>query len=275
VPQLLAGAGMGLAFPALQGELLPERTAGDAANVLTVRHAGIVAILLIVAPIVSNQLDAATHEARLRGVALVLDAPLPPQDKIRLAPVLLTGVQSENPRHDLNQAIDDQRSSFSGEDRVAYDEMATRADETFVAAVTDAFDEAFIAAGACALLAVLVLFFAGGGALAPGRARTLVAIGVVALVAIPAYAALHRSVAPEPVAIADPCQPRKLPDTGGITGALQQTALRQIDKAACKIGSSREELVLALADKGEAKDFKEKYGVDPRSAAGLIGILFG
>ena len=275
VPQLLAGAGMGLALPALQGELLPERTAGDAANVLTVRHAGIVAILLIVAPIVSHQLDTATHEARLRGVALVLDAQLPPQDKIRLAPVLLTGVQSENPRHDLNQAIDDQRSSFSGADRVVYDKMAKRADETFVAAVTDAFNEAFIAAAACALLAVLVLTLFGGEAVVLGRRRVLVTLAAVSLIAIPAYAALHKSVAPKPVTIADPCKPRKLPNTGGITGALQDTALRQLDKAACKIGSSREELVLALADKGEARTFKKEYGVDPRSAAGLIGILFG
>jgi hypothetical protein len=275
IPQLLAGAGMGLAFPALQGELLPERTAGDAANVLTVRHAGIVAILLIVAPIVSHQLDTATQEARLRGVALVLDAPLPPQDKIRLAPALLNGVQTENPRHELNKAIDEQRSTFTGADRVVYDKMAERADDTFVAAVTDAFNEAFIAAAACALIAVLVLYFAGGGAFARGPGRTLVAIGTVALIAIPAYAALHRSVAPEQVQIADPCKPRKLPDSGGITGALQQTALQQLDRSACKIGSSREELVLALADKGEAKKFKEKYGVDPRSAAGLIGILFG
>src|SRR4051812_1125469 len=275
VPQLLAGAGMGLALPALQGELLPEKTAGDAANVLTVRHAGIVAILLIVAPIVSHQPDPATHEARLRGVALALDAQLPPQDKIRLAPVLLTGVQSENPRHDLNQAIDEQRSSFSGAERVVYDKMAERADETFVAAVTDAFNEAFIAAAACALLAVLVLTLFGGEPVVLGRRRVLVTLAALSLLAIPAYAALHRSVAPKQVTIADPCKPRKLPSTGGITGALQDTALRQLDKSACKIGSSREELVLALADKGEAKTFKEKYGVDPRSAAGLIGLLFG
>ena len=35
VPQLMAGAGMGLALPALAGELLPERTAGQAARLLS------------------------------------------------------------------------------------------------------------------------------------------------------------------------------------------------------------------------------------------------
>jgi len=72
------------------------------------------------------------------------------------------------------------------------------------------------------------------------------------------------------VAIADPCQPRKLPDSGGLTGFLQDQALKVLDTTACKNGSSREELVLALADDGEAKSYAKKYGVDPRSTGGLI-----
>src|SRR3954453_5749560 len=59
-PQLLAGAGMGLALPALAGELLPERTTADAAQLLTIRHAGIVLALAGLAPLVRNHLaDAA------------------------------------------------------------------------------------------------------------------------------------------------------------------------------------------------------------------------
>ena len=77
---------MGLALTALGGDLLPERTPRDAARLLAVRHAGIAAILAIAAPIAAHQLDVATQTAKERGVALVLDAPLPPQDKIKLAP---------------------------------------------------------------------------------------------------------------------------------------------------------------------------------------------
>ena len=40
VPQLLAGAGMGLALPAFSGGLLPERTVPDAARGLVARHVG-------------------------------------------------------------------------------------------------------------------------------------------------------------------------------------------------------------------------------------------
>src|SRR6185312_14636030 len=105
VPQLLAGAGMGLAFPALAGGMLPERTSGDAARLLIARHAGIVVALAVLAPVVSHQLNTITESARYQGVAVVLDAKLDPRDKIALAPDLLGGVDSEDPRGGQEKAI--------------------------------------------------------------------------------------------------------------------------------------------------------------------------
>jgi hypothetical protein len=64
-----------------------------------------------------------------------------------------------------------------------------------------------------------------------------------------------------------------LPSTGGFTGFLQQQVLKGLDRAACKYGSSREELVLAIADKERAREYERKYGVDPQSAGGLLGII--
>ena len=55
-------------------------------------------------------------------------------------------------------------------------------------------------------------------------------------------------------------------------GKMDQ-ALKLLDSAACKAGSSREELVLALADKDEAKRFKREHGVDPRATTGLLQLL--
>ena len=75
--------------------------------------------------------------------------------------------------------------------------------------------------------------------------------------------------------IASPCLDRKLPETGGLFGVLQDSALILLDKAACGYGSSREELVMALADDAEYKRFKEKYHADPRSAKGILEGLFG
>ena len=89
-----------------------------------------------------------------------------------------------------------------------------------------------------------------------------------------AYFALHHAIAPAPPAIQDPCHPdRTVPKTGGVSGFIQEQALKLLDSSACKLGSSREELVLALADKDEAERFKREHGVDPRTAAGLLQLL--
>ena len=62
------------------------------------------------------------------------------------------------------------------------------------------------------------------------------------------FGLLAQSVRPEPVAIADPCEDRQLPSSGGVAGFAQDAALIAADTVACRAGSSREELVLALAD---------------------------
>lgn len=263
-PQLLAGVGMGLSLPALGGELLPEHTAHDAAVLLTIRHAGIALALVLIAPIAANQLTSTIDDAKVKGVALVLDASLPPQDKLMLAPELLSSVNEQQPRNALRDAIAKNAASFQGQERVAYDELGARADDVLVAAVGDAFKPAFLITGLLALLGAICLV-----------ARTRLTAGLLATaavaVALPVgYAFLHEDMAPEPVTIADPCQPRKLPDSGGLTGFLQDQALKVLDQTACKNGSSREELVLALADPAESKAYAKKYGVDPRSAGGLI-----
>jgi predicted MFS family arabinose efflux permease len=269
VPQLLAGVGMGLSLTAIGGQLLPERTPRDAARLLTIRYAGIAAILAIAAPVAANQLDSATLTAREQGVALVLDASLPPLDKIRLAPALLDGVQSDQPRNGLRHAVAAERGRFHGSDLATYDELGRRADDTLITAVGKAFRSSFVIAGAAGFLAALLLV--AGVRLAPLVATAALAVGVPV-----AYIALHSAIAPSPPAILDPCTAhRKPPSAGGLTGLLQQQALALLDRTACRLGSSREELVLALADKADAERFKREHGVDPRSVGGLLQGLLG
>jgi predicted MFS family arabinose efflux permease len=272
-PQILAGAGMGLALPALAGGLLPENTVHDAARTLAVRHAGIAVALIVLAPVVANQLAAATEHAKEQGVALVLDAPLDPQQKLDLAPALLRGVDEQDPRDGLQRALAAERHRFSGEQLAAYDRLAQRADDTVTAGVADAFQEAFLITGALALLAALIV----APWPVPRRAAPALAAGaLLALVAPAAYAAAHASLAPEPVEIQDPCHAKRTPPaTGGISGYLQDRALQLLDATACRIGATREELVLALGDPAEGRRFKEKHGVDPSSAAGLVKGLLG
>lgn len=268
-PQLLAGAGMGLALPALGGELLPERTPRDAARLLTLRYAGIAAILAIAAPIAAHELDTATFTAREQGVALILDASLPPLDKIKLAPALLSGVDSNQPRTGLRRAVAAQRGRFHGSELVTYDRLGKRADDTLIAAVGKAFRSSFLLAGVAGFAGALLLL--GGLRLAPLLAAAALAAGVPLV-----YAALHSAIAPTPPAILDPCTANRAPPSaGGLSGFLQQQALALLDRTACRLGSSREELVLALADKADAARFKREHGVDPRSVSGLLQGLLG
>jgi MFS family permease len=269
VPQILAGVGMGLALTALGGGLLPERTPHEAARLLAVRHAGIAAILAIAAPIAAHELNLATQTAKERGVALVLDASLPPQDKIKLAPTLLNGVEADQPRAGLRQAIAAERHQFSGRDLATYDELGKRADETLVAGVGEAFRSSFLIAGACGLIAALLLI----------AATNLAAMAVAGALTIGtplAYLALHNTIAPAPPAILDPCTAKRTPPkSGGVSGFLQDQALVLLDRTACRLHSSREELVLALADKDEAARFQREHGVNPRSVGGILQALLG
>lgn len=268
VPQALAGVGMGMALPAFAGELLPERTPHDAAWLLTIRHAGIAVVLIAVAPLIASQLEETTRLGQERGVALVLDAKLPPQQKLELAPALLSGVDAEQPRAGLEAALDEHRGDFEGDELKEYDALAQRADDTVVAAVGEAFKWPFVIAGACALLAAALLAAAGAGS-----GGSFGAIALVALIVPAGYVGLHAAIAPEPVVIADPCEDRDLPDSGGITGFLQDRALELVDSGACRLGVSREELVLGLASEQGAREFEERHGVDPRSVTSLLGGL--
>jgi uncharacterized membrane protein YadS len=135
-----------------------------------------------------------------------------------------------------------------------------------VAGVQAAFAPAFAICGALALLAALVLV---------PRDRRVLAAGAAAVVLAGGAALLRPSLAPEPVTLADPCQRRELPSTGGLQGAIQDVALVALDRAACRFGSSREELALALVDADARADYEREYGVDPRSAGGLLGGILG
>jgi predicted MFS family arabinose efflux permease len=263
LPQAMAGAGLGLALPALAGDLLPEDTAEQAANLLAIRQAGITVALILLAPVAAAQLDEAVSDTRLKGAALVLDAKLPPLDKLSLAGTLLADIDPVDPRGQLEAGLE--QAEVDPEDRAAFDELGTRADEMLVAGVQAAFAPAFAICGVLALLAALVVLPAD---------RRVLAAGAAALVLAGGAALAKPELEPEPVVLADPCQDRELPATGGVEGAIQDVALVALDRAACRFGSSREELALALVDADARADYEREYGVDPRSIGGLLsGIL--
>jgi hypothetical protein len=271
VPQVLAGLGMGMALPALAGELLPERTPRQAAALLSIRHAGITVALLALAPVAAAQLDTAVADVREQGAALILDARLPPLDKLELAGPLVADLDPVDPRDGLRRALDAQAGRFADdpEQRAEYAELTQRADDTLLAGIDGAFRIAFLIAGGLALIGTVAVLPRASSA---GRVVIVAtALGALALPAV--HAILRPQVAPDPVVIADPCKPRAMPKTGGIDGFVQDQALAALDRAACRFGSSREALALALADKDEARAYEATYGVDPRSAGGLLDVL--
>ena len=138
-----------------------------------------------------------------------------------------------------------------------------------MAGVNRGFAPAFLAGAGLALLAALAL-----APLAAARRPALVAgLAAAAVLGTTVFALAADRARAEPVRIADPCQDRDLPSSGGLGGLAQDAVLVALDKIACKAGSSREELVLALLDDESAERYEERYGVDPRSLLDLGGLL--
>jgi hypothetical protein len=260
---------MGLVLPALSESLLPERTPADAARVLTARHAGITIALLLLAPIIAARLDGAIRQAQEREVSIMLNARIDPLSKVRLVGQLASGVGRDAPRRDLQHAFAKFEARLSSGDRLAVKGVEKRADQIVVTAVSDTFWPAFLIAGAFAL--------AGAVMLMPGVAdRRLLAAGVTALALPLATAGVALTVRPAPPTLANPCRAPPTPAAGGFAGSVQGVVLRGLDSAACRFGSSREALVLALASSADARRYRAEHGVDPRSPLSLAqGLLQG
>jgi predicted MFS family arabinose efflux permease len=270
-PEAIAGVGMGLALPALAGEMLPERTVRQATALLSTRHLGIAAGLAILAPVMTSSIDSALNTARLHGAALILDARIDPLKKLDIAPQLAGAVNTEQPLAGLRRVFRDNAGDIPDDQRGAWDALGRRSSQTLVAAVNDAFEPGYAVGAGLALLAAL--------AITPWPSRRHVALAgavVAAAILIPAgYALAADDARPPRVTLGDPCKLRQLPQTGGIGGFVQDTALVALDRAACHAGSSREALVLALASDSAAKDYQARYGLDPRSLTGLLGSVIG
>src|SRR5829696_1177203 len=271
VPLLVAGLGMGLALPALAGGLLPERSAVDAARLLAIRHLGITLALAALAPIAAVQLDGAADRVRERGTALVLDARLPPDDKLQLARVAAADLDGIAPRTALRNALDQAGDDIGADDRSEYERLRRRTDEALVMGINDAFAPTFLICGTLGLLAACGLLVT----IRPKLRNTALAACAGAALLLPAQAALAATARPDKITIADPCAHRQLPKTDGVDGLLQDGALVLLDTAACQFGSSREELALALIDHERARAYADRYEIERRSLGDLLLALAG
>jgi hypothetical protein len=89
-------------------------------------------------------------------------------------------------------------------------------------------------------------------------APAIAAAAAVALLAT--YLALG-GASYEPRAVADPCDPRPLPQVDGREAALEQLALSALDGAACELRVTREELALAISTEESQQRFLREHEV--------------
>jgi hypothetical protein len=92
----------------------------------------------------------------------------------------------------------------------------------------------------------------------------LLALAASALV-VGVYAALG-GASYEPTPVADPCVVREWRNPGDLESVLEQVALSALDGAACTLGVSREDLVLALKDEASLDDFAQQHGISRADA---------
>jgi predicted MFS family arabinose efflux permease len=152
LPQILVGAGLGLALSALTERALHGRSpqAVHGGWTIAARHAGVVLGLLLLTPVFTTALDRNEERALRAGAAAVLDSSIPPLEKLAVAQDVLAIVRASD------REVPDVRGAFAErpdtpEYRGLEDELVAQLDR----AVTAAFSRPFLLAALLALAALV------------------------------------------------------------------------------------------------------------------------
>ena len=269
-PQILVGAGLGLTVAGLT-ELAVRGRADQVVHggwTLAARHAGVVLGLLLLAPVLTSALDENRDEAIRAGAAVVLDSDIPPLDKL--------GVAQESSPRSIARTSRQAAGCRAGPRRQARRRCVALAlsslQDQLDRAVTSAFSGPFLLAAALTLCALLPLLFvrrrpdetlraiprrprARRGSRRPvPRARRRVVRADSG----------RRSTRATPTSQAD-----------GVGETIERIALKAVDDVACRLGVSREDLVLALRSEDAFAAFSAKHGLDRTEAERAIhdGLL--
>jgi MFS family permease len=157
-PQALVGLGLGLTVDHLTSQAMELRLprVKHAGWTIGARHAGVVVGLAILTPVFTADLLDAQVPAQEAITSLVLDAPLPPQDKIAVAQALGGELRAQQGR------VPDLHAAFATLDLdLAQQPAADRLERDLGAqverAATRAFRDSFLIGAGLALLALLVV----------------------------------------------------------------------------------------------------------------------
>ena len=157
-PQALVGLGLGLTIDRLTSQAMHLRLprVEHAGWTISARHLGVVLGLAILTPVFTADLQAAQVPAQEAITSLVLDAPLPAQDKVALATALgdeLSDEQGQVP--DLHSAF--ASVDFAPEYQAAATQLEQDLDDQVESAATHAFRDSFLIGAGLALLALLTV----------------------------------------------------------------------------------------------------------------------
>jgi hypothetical protein len=75
-----------------------------------------------------------------------------------------------------------------------------------------------------------------------------------------------------PAKVADPCAPRDWRDPQGFQEVAEQIVLSALDGAACELHVSREEMVLALANRDSREKFAREHGITNERLEQLVRV---
>jgi MFS family permease len=254
----VCGAGFGLLVPPLTHASVTGGTglAVAATRSVAARHVGLVAALVIVAPLLAVDLDEGGDRATLEATRVILDANLNLQNKIPLA-LDLAEEFDRTPRG----AVPDLGKVFAARGAGDDPQLAVVRDDLLGAiedSLTRSFRQAFLVS---ALFAILALVPVAWGLAAMRREAGRRAPPVEALAALGAVAAAAITLVVGVLAaggsdlgksqIADPCATRvREGDGGGFDATLQGVVLDGLAGAACDLDVTREALVLSFAPEG-------------------------
>ncbi|MET0928364.1 MAG: MFS transporter, partial [Aeromicrobium sp.] len=157
-PQALVGLGLGLTVDRLTSQAMEMRLprARHAGWTIGARHIGVVVGLAILTPVFTADLLAAQDPAQEAITSLVLDAPLPPQDKIAIAQALgreLAEQEAQVP--DLHGAFE--RIDVAPDDQAALDQLERELVAQVERAATRAFRDSFLIGAGLALIALITM----------------------------------------------------------------------------------------------------------------------
>jgi len=104
--------------------------------------------------------------------------------------------------------------------------------------------------------------------------RAIVASAGASLVLVIVYLALG-GASYAPAKVADPCATREWRNPEGAQRAIEQIVLSALDGAACDLGATREEVVLALANEDRRKSFAREHRISQQRLEELVrtGLL--